>query len=471
MNSGRDQLARLALQQAVQKQQATGRIGDVFAHVLDQNQDYAQDAPDYATPQPRPGLSLADPAQFSRDAITMGDPGMLGKVLQLAGGLQGGVADPSVGVGSLPSGGYAQTPEGITNANQLAIQKSAADAQSSAAQKPFTAIGPDGTPVTTNDAAAAAGHLPAGAVPMVSTDQQKAYELGNRVFHPAAGAAPMTDDQQQVLGVDKAAPRPLTPEERTSFSIPANAPAFMNEKGAPQTLNDHSTTVNVDTAGQRKFAQTLDEQRAQTVSGKMKAGEAAAPVIEGTNEAIGALNRMIKNGGTTGVGAQGMTKVKSAANVAFNALGLPPLAGDLSDPNVFTKATNGIAMNSLKQLVQGAGGRITNMEVQQFQQMNPGWDLSPEGNMRMLQLINQAAVRDQGLANVLKSVKSNDPADFDAAEQAYLAGRHLIDPVTHQDYSVAAMNQEQPGAQTAAPAQQPAAPKVRVYNPATGMLE
>jgi hypothetical protein len=41
------------------------------------------------------------------------------------------------------------------------------------------------------------------------------------------------------------------------------------------------------------------------------------------------------------------------------------------------------AMNSLKQLVQGAGGRITNMEVQQFQKMNPGWDLSPEGNMRM----------------------------------------------------------------------------------------
>jgi hypothetical protein len=77
------------------------------------------------------------------------------------------------------------------------------------------------------------------------------------------------------------------------------------------------------------------------------------------------------------------------------------------------------AMNSLKQLVQGAGGRITNMEVQQFQKMNPGWDLSPEGNMRMLQLINQAAVRDQGLATVLKGVKSNDPADFDTAEQNY----------------------------------------------------
>jgi hypothetical protein len=70
---------------------------------------------------------------------------------------------------------------------------------------------------------------------------------------------------------------------------------------------------------------------------------------------------------------------------------------------------------------------------------------------------------------VLKGVKSNDPADFDTAEQNYMAGRHLIDPVTHQDYSVAAMQTQQ-----GAPQQQPPIPSAAASylkaNPGTRSL-
>jgi hypothetical protein len=394
MNSGQQQLRAAALQEAQQKaaefqqkQAAQGTVADAFTHLQDQTQDYAQDAPDYATPQPRE-FSLASPEAFNRAVVALGNPAEIGKALQLSSAITGGKSDPGVYAGSVPGGGEAQTFEGQQDANNLAIKKSAADAASTAAQKPYVYNDPvTGAPHVTNEAIAAGGQLPGGGLPQQSTDQEKAAQLNRLVFNPTPEAPAMTDNQQSVLGVDKQTPRPMTPEERTSYGLPANAPGFINEKGAPQTLGGNGTTVNV--GEQPSFAKELGTERAKDVSGKMKAGEAAGPVIEGTNEAIGSLGRMIKSGTTTGVGAEGLMKIKSAANVAMNSLGLPPLAGDLSDPNVFTKATNGIAMNSLKQLVQGAGGRITNMEVQQFQKMNPGWDLSPEGNMRMLQLINQ----------------------------------------------------------------------------------
>jgi hypothetical protein len=102
----------------------------------------------------------------------LNDPGTLGKVFQLSSALTGGVNAPGVAEGSIPSGGYAQTPEGIANANQLAIQKSAADSASAAAQKPYTYF-QNGAPVVTNEAAAAGGRLPQGAIPAIGSDLVK----------------------------------------------------------------------------------------------------------------------------------------------------------------------------------------------------------------------------------------------------------------------------------------------------------
>jgi hypothetical protein len=463
INAGTNQAAaQKARQDALefqQKQAAQNTIADAFTHLNDQSQDHTQDAPDYATPQPRE-FSLSSPEDFNRAVMTLGNPAEIGKALQLSAGLNGGINDPSVAVGSLPGGGYAQTPAGITNANQLAIQKSAADAQSGAAAKPYVYTDPvTGQPQVTNEAIAAGG-LPGGGLPQQSTDQQKATQLNRMVFNPAApdGGQPVapTDDQRIALGLDSNKTTPYNinwtdAAGQKHTAISSDPAADVNKLGIGQfnpivtSAAGGGTTVNVGEQG--SFNKEFGTEQAKDVIGKIKAGDAAGPVVEGTNEALGALKNIIAGGGTTGVGAQGIVQAKSLINTIANSFGLPQIAGDLSDPNVFTKATNGIAMNALKQLVQGAGGRITNMEVQQFKTMNPGWDLSPDGNLRMLDLINQAAVRDQGLgqgfrkiaANAARSGGSPNPADFADFEAQYMPTHHLIDPVDHTDYTVAAL--------------------------------
>jgi hypothetical protein len=218
MNTAQGDVARAALQAAQQKQAAVNNISDVFGKYNDASQDYAQDAPDYSTPQPPPRIDLSDPAAFARSLITLGNPAEIGKSLQLASAIQGGVNAPGVGVGSIPGGGYAQTPEGIAGANQLAIQKSAADAQSNAAQKPYVAFDSNGTPIVTNEANAAAGRLPAGATPPVSTDQQKAAQLNRLVFNPAVAPAP-SGDEAATTPAGQPAP---TADQRIAMGLDSN---------------------------------------------------------------------------------------------------------------------------------------------------------------------------------------------------------------------------------------------------------
>jgi hypothetical protein len=113
MNTAQGDVQRAALQQAAQKQAALRTIGDVFAKYNDASQDYQQDAPDYKTPQPPPQISLADPATFYKAAATLGDPGMLGKVLQFGSALQGGPNAPGVVTGAIPSNSVNETPQYI----------------------------------------------------------------------------------------------------------------------------------------------------------------------------------------------------------------------------------------------------------------------------------------------------------------------------------------------------------------------
>lgn len=128
MNTGQEQLRAAALQAAQQKaqefqqkQQAIGTVADAFTHLQDQSQDYVQDAPDYATPQPRT-FSLSDPEAFNRAVLQIGTPGEVGKALQLSAAIQGGKSDPMVYAGAVLGGGQAQTFEGrwyrISRANR-----------------------------------------------------------------------------------------------------------------------------------------------------------------------------------------------------------------------------------------------------------------------------------------------------------------------------------------------------------------
>ena len=288
MNTAQGDVQRAALQQAAQKQAAENVVADAFTHLNDQSQDYAQDAPDYSTPQPRPTISLADPATFNRAVMTLGNPAEIGKALQLSAGLTGGINDPAVAAGSLPGGGYAQTPEGITNANQLAIQKTAADARSAAAQKPYVAFDANGTPIVTNDAVAASGRLPAGATPPVSTDQQKAAQLNRLVFNPAPAVS-------------------ATPAEGDDSTTPAAQPAPTADQRIAMGLDSNkSTPYNiswVDASGTRHNMVSTD------------------PATDIASQNIGQFNPTV--GGTTGSAANvhvvGANLVDPTGKVLFSA--------------------------------------------------------------------------------------------------------------------------------------------------------
>jgi hypothetical protein len=383
MNTAQGDAARLAMQQAQQKQAATNNIASAFTKYGDAQQDYQQDAPDYKTPQPAPGLSLADPESFNRSLLTLGDPGTIGKTLQLSSAMQGGgINAPGVAVGSLPSATYGETPEGKGVANQQAMQLAAQKAELDKKQTPYNVSWMDATGQQHN---------------MVSTD-------------PATDIANM--------GIADKNPK-------------------VGSAAGGQIIN-----VNGE---QSSFSSGLGTGLSKEVLNKMNAGDSAIPVLESTNEAMAALSGMMQHGGTTGIGAQTLVNIRNAANTAASSLAGTPVTpfGDLTDAGVFTKATNAIAMNSLKQLVQGAGGRITNMEVTMFKAANPGWDLTPGGNMKMLQLINQAAQRDQQLGQGLRQIVAGaaqkgaqpNPADFINFEQNHFATHHLLDPVNGTDYT------------------------------------
>jgi hypothetical protein len=275
MNTGQQALAQQAIQQAQQKQAALNNISDVFGKYNDASQDYQQDAPDYSTPQPAPRIDLSDPAAFARSLITLGNPSEIGKSLQLASAIQGGVNAPGVGIGSIPGGGYAQTPEGIASANQLSIQKTQADQTNAANLDPVQVIKPDGTLGWTTKGAIAAGQAPA-AQPAVGTDLVKGSQTQRMVFtpgqqpaeagddeatpgaaKPAATNPAMTPNQTSILGLDEKSATPMTPEQQAQF-----ARGYTDANGVPhyppQTASrEHVVGANlVDASGKVLFSAT-----------------------------------------------------------------------------------------------------------------------------------------------------------------------------------------------------------------------
>ncbi|HEY8005728.1 MAG TPA: hypothetical protein VIE66_02735 [Methylocella sp.] len=362
MNSGQQQLRAAALQEAQQKaaeyqqkQAAQGTIANAFTHLQDQTQDYEQDAPDYATPPPRT-FSLSDPEAFNRAVLALGNPAEIGKALQLSSAIQGGKSDPMVYAGAVPGGGEAQTFEGQQDANNLAIRKSAADAQSSAAQKPYVYNDPiTGAPHVTNEAVAATGQLPAGGLPQQSTDQQKASQLNRMVFNPASGASDMTDSQQQVLGLDKQTPRPATAAEKLQYGVTANTPLYIDEKGAPHILSPAGTTINVggaDSAAQTEAkaeAQKSGEAAGDRANTMLKAA-AAAPENIARYQAL----RDVLAHSNTGPG----TEFKGTVVGWANSLGVPPSIIEGLGLNPNQAMTNDIAQKiSNKMVAESIGAR------------------------------------------------------------------------------------------------------------------
>jgi hypothetical protein len=121
---------QIAFQKYQDQQTAQKVLASQGANVADANQDYAQDQPDYVQggaaageTQPPMEINVENPDRVSRAFLALGlDPG---KAMQNISALTGGIRSPGVALGATMDGTYAATPEGISNANNLAIQKDA----------------------------------------------------------------------------------------------------------------------------------------------------------------------------------------------------------------------------------------------------------------------------------------------------------------------------------------------------------
>jgi hypothetical protein len=441
-----------------QKQAAQGTIADAFTHLQDQSQDYAQDAPDYATPQPRE-FSLASPEAFNRAVLQLGNPAEIGKALQLSSAIQGGKSDPMVYAGAVPGGGEAQTFEGQQDANNLAIKKSAADAASTAAQKPYVYNDPlTGMPHVTNESAAASGRLPAGGLPQQSTDQQKAAQLNRLLYNPAAtdGGAPAApnDDQRIALGLDsnKTTPYNLnwtdaTGQKHTAISsdpagdvaklgIAQFNPIVTSAAGGGTTINvggaDSAATTEAKAEAQKSGEAAGD--RANTM---LKAA-AAAPENIARYQAL----RDVLAHSNTGPG----TELKGTVVGWANSLGVPPSVIEGLGLNPNQAMTNDIAQKiSNKMVAESIGARNGgfpatgfNVAERQFiEKMYPNIQSQPGANLANSDMLIAQERQKQDMADEFgayrvaqrQAGKAPSFSDFEDQYRAAHKGDNIFQPV------------------------------------------
>ena len=207
--------------------------------------------------------------------------------------------------------------------------------------------------------------------------------------------------------------RPLTPAEKQAYNIPQDSGAQMGPDGKITGIGG-GTTVNV--GGE---AVTYDKQLAEAL-GKSHAAlatgvEDAQARARDLNAMSGALDAIQRNGGTTGFGQSQMLQLKSAINSGANALGIDQ-PFDVSDPEFLTKFNRQIAGAQAKGAV---GSRVTNFEMSNYLKSNPGLEMSPTGNRRLLGIQQQIEQRNIEVGNAIRN----------ATAQA-IAGGRKIDPTT-----------------------------------------
>jgi hypothetical protein len=83
------------------------------------------------------------------------------------------------------------------------------------------------------------------------------------------------------------------------------------------------------------------------------------------------------------------------------------------------------------------GSRVTNFELDNFLKANPGLELSPQGNERLLGIMQQIEKRKVDLGTELQdrfaAGKPPSIAENHEFVKKYISEHHIIDPITGQD--------------------------------------
>lgn len=295
-------------------------------------------------------------------------------------------------------------------------------------------------------------------VPIVG--QQKAMlavmnpHAATAIFEDLKSKDPQNLGQGYVLrhGANKAE-RLYTPDENTPSSV-REYEYYQNHPTPGQPVMDYGTwaskkardaATNVVQNVDMNSAQTYDKQLAEGL------GKSHASLANGVEDAQtrardiaamqGAVDAIQKNGGSTGGLAPAQRlELQKSINAGASALGIekPFNESDLSDKEFLTKFNRSMAGAQAKGAV---GARVTNFEMSNFLKANPGLDMTPTGNQRLLGIQAQIEERNIAVGNAIRDAtaeaisggKKINPVEVQKIIKSYDDGHHIKDVVTGQD--------------------------------------
>jgi hypothetical protein len=229
-----------------------------------------------------------------------------------------------------------------------------------------------------------------------------------------------------------------------NFQPTPDQPAPM-DYGTFSTAKARAAATNVTTNIDSNSGQTYDKQLAEGL------GKSHAAIANGVEDAQtrardvaamqGAVDSIVKNGGTTGgMGQAQIQDLKKTANSAASALGVttPFDEKDLSDKEFLQKFNRQIAGAQAKGVV---GSRVTNFEMSNYLKANPGLEMTATGNQRLLGIQAQIEQRNIAVGNAIREAtaqaitqgKKIDPVTVQKIITDYDTKNHVKDPVTGQD--------------------------------------
>jgi hypothetical protein len=258
-------------------------------------------------------------------------------------------------------------------------------------------------------------------------------------------SSPYTDDQgnlamkhlrtgeTKILQAANETIHPATPAERAQWLAPDDkTPLGISDRTGKPVGVPGGTNVAVYNAPQSTYAnqgqESVGKQHIALAEGVDKAQEK----LMNLNAMSGALQSIREKGGTTGLGETAKTNLQSYINTLSNAVGYQPF--DVSDKEVLNKFGRLLSANAAK---DSQGNRVTNFELDNFLKANPSLELSPQGNERLLGIMQQIEKRKVDLGTELQdrfaAGKPPSIAENHAFVQQYIKEHHIIDPITGQD--------------------------------------
>jgi hypothetical protein len=272
------------------------------------------------------------------------------------------------------------------------------------------------------------GNSPAGALGGAGAPNGAPSAQGAPAGDPYAKVRPPANEKpdEYTKAVNEAIKRGVPPDQ-----IPGRQ-QYMESLGRAGAAQQ-----NVTLDPQRKAGDVLTEAATKRYQGLMEGTEQAKTRLQQIHLMQGALDRIVQNGGTTGMGADDIRKLQSAVNVGANALGLDQ-PFDITDKDFLASGARQIAAASAK----GAfGARVTNFELDNLIKVNPGLETSPTYGKRMLGINEQLAQREYDLGNELSyavedAASKGKVMDLPALHNVvkdYDDKHHIMDPISGQD--------------------------------------